>query len=176
MPRELLAEDAAENRQERGVAQACPEDGRYVGSKSPIRMREHLEREAALVEALVAGAERGLIISAHDIAEGGFAVALAEACFNPRAILGAEVELGRAGNADAVDFFGEGASTVVLSMGTENVAQVEQLFAGRGIEFAVIGRVTSEHRLKIVNVIDEDVSELMRIYENAIPRRLAGGD
>jgi len=36
--------------------------------------------------------------------------------------------------------------------------------------------VTSEHRLKIVNVIDEDVSELMRIYENAIPRRLAGGD
>ncbi|MEA2648770.1 MAG: phosphoribosylformylglycinamidine synthase subunit PurL, partial [Candidatus Binataceae bacterium] len=142
------------------------------GQLNPI----DLEREAALVEALVAGAERGLIISAHDIAEGGFAVALAEACFNPRAILGAEVELGRAGNADAVDFFGEGASTVVLSMATENVAQVEQLFAGRGIEFAVIGRVTSEHRLKIVNVIDEDVSELMRIYENAIPRRLAGGD
>jgi phosphoribosylformylglycinamidine (FGAM) synthase-like enzyme len=137
-----------------------------------------LAREAALVDGLVAGAERGLIRSAHDIAEGGFAVALAEACFNPRAILGAEVELGRAGNADAVDFFGEGASTVVLSMAKENVAQVEQLFAGRGnkIEFAVIGQVTSDPRLKIGNVIDEDVSELMRIYENAIPRRLAGGD
>jgi selenophosphate synthetase-related protein len=91
-------------------------------------------------------------------------------------ILGAEVELGHAGNADAVDFFGEGASTVVLSMAKENVAALEQLFAGREIDFAVIGRVTSEHRLKIVNVIDEDVSELMRIYENAIPRRLAGGD
>jgi len=61
-------------------------------------------------------------------------------------------------------------------MATENVAALDQLFAGREIEFAVIGRVTSEHRLKIVNVIDEDVSELMRIYENAIPRRLAGGD
>src|SRR5713101_7534061 len=142
------------------------------GQLNPI----DLGREAALVEGLVAGAERGLIRSAHDIAEGGLAVALAEACFNPRAILGAEVELGRAGNADAVDFFGEGASTVVLSMPEENVAQVEQLFAGHGIEFTVIGSVTSEHRLKIVNVIDEDVSELMRIYENAIPRRLAGGD
>jgi phosphoribosylformylglycinamidine synthase len=142
------------------------------GKLNPI----DLAREAALVEALVAGAERGLIRSAHDIGEGGLAVALAEACFNPRVILGAEVELGRAGNADAVDFFGEGASTVVLSIAKENVAALEQLFAGREIEFAVIGRVTSEHRLKIVNVIDEDVSELMRIYENAIPRRLAGGD
>jgi phosphoribosylformylglycinamidine synthase len=142
------------------------------GKLNPI----DLAREAALVEALVAGAERGLIRSAHDIGEGGLAVALAESCFNPRVILGAEVELGHAGNADAVDFFGEGASTVVLSMAKENVAALEQLFAGREIDFAVIGRVTSEHRLKIVNVIDEDVSELMRIYENAIPRRLAGGD
>ena len=135
-----------------------------------------LAREAALIEGLVEGCEQGLIRSAHDIAEGGLAVALAEACFNPRAILGAEVELGRAGNADAVDFFGEGASTVVLSMADEDIARVEKLFAGRDIEFAVIGRVTSEPRLKIGNVIDEDVSELMRIYENAIPRRLAGGD
>ena len=63
-----------------------------------------LAREAALVEGLVEGAEQGLIRSAHDVAEGGLAVALAEACFNPRAILGAEVELGRAGNADAVVF------------------------------------------------------------------------
>ena len=135
-----------------------------------------LKREAAMVEGLVAGAELGLIRSAHDIAEGGLAVALAEACFNPRAILGAEVELGHAGNADAVDFFGEGASTVVLSMAEKDIARVEQLFAGRGIEFAIIGRVTKEPRLKIGEAIDEDVSELMRIYENAIPRRLAGGD
>jgi selenophosphate synthetase-related protein len=63
-----------------------------------------------------------------------------------------------------------------MSMADEDIARVEQLFAGREIEFAVIGRVTSAPRLKIGNVIDEDVSELMRIYENAIPRRLAGGD
>jgi phosphoribosylformylglycinamidine synthase II len=142
------------------------------GKLAPIE----LEHEAALVEALVAGAERGLIRSAHDIAEGGLAVAMAEACFNPRAILGAEVDLGRAGNADAVDFFGEGASTVILSIAANDVAQAEELFASREIEFAVIGHVTSEPRLKIGKAIDEDVSELMRIYENAIPRRLAGGD
>jgi phosphoribosylformylglycinamidine synthase II len=135
-----------------------------------------LTREAALVEGLVEGAEQGLIRSAHDIAEGGLAVAMAEACFNPRAILGAEVELGRAGNADAVFFFGEGASTVILSIAPGDAARVEKLFAGRGLEFQVIGNVTAEPRLKIGAAIDESVSELQRIYEDAIPRRLRGGD
>ncbi|HKN11729.1 MAG TPA: phosphoribosylformylglycinamidine synthase subunit PurL [Candidatus Binatus sp.] len=134
-----------------------------------------LAREAALIDGLVEGAEQGLIRSAHDIAEGGLAVALAEACFNPRAILGAEVELGRAGNAAAVDFFGEGASTVILAIGPGDVARVEKLFARRGLELALVGKVIAEPRLKIGS-IDESVSELQRIYEDAIPRRLRGGD
>ncbi|HWJ39477.1 MAG TPA: phosphoribosylformylglycinamidine synthase subunit PurL, partial [Candidatus Limnocylindrales bacterium] len=135
-----------------------------------------LAREAALIDGLVEGCEQGLIRSAHDIAEGGLAVAMAEACFNPRAILGAEVELRHAGTADAVDFFGEGASTVILSIAQDDVARVEKLFAGRGLEFAVVGKVIADPRLKIGNAIDDDVSELQRIYEDAIPRRLRGGD
>jgi phosphoribosylformylglycinamidine synthase subunit PurL len=142
------------------------------GSLNPI----DLAREAALIDALVEGCEQGLIRSAHDIAEGGLAVAMAEACFNPRAILGAEVELGRAGNADAVDFFGEGASTVILSIAPGDVPRVEKLFARRGLEFEVIGNVTADPRLKLGAALDEDVSDLQRIYEDAIPRRLRGGD
>jgi phosphoribosylformylglycinamidine synthase subunit PurL len=134
-----------------------------------------LAREAALIDGLVEGVEQGLIRSAHDIAEGGLAVALAEACFNPRAILGAEVELGRAGT-DAVNFFGEGASTVILSIAQGDVARVEKLFAGRGLDFELIGQVTSDPRLKTGSALNEDVSELQRIYEDAIPRRLRGGD
>jgi selenophosphate synthetase-related protein len=106
-------------------------------------------------------------------------VALAEACFNPRAILGAEVELGRAGNADAVDFFGEGASTVILSVAADQVDRASSLFARRGLEFAIIGRVIAEPRLRIgaADGLDEDLAELRRIYEDAIPRRLsAAGD
>ena len=135
-----------------------------------------LAREAALIDGLVEGAEQGLIRSAHDIAEGGLAVALAEACFNPRAILGAEVELGQAGNADADAFFGEGASTVILSIAPGDAARVGKLFAGRGLEFAIIGQVTADPRLKIGSAIDDDVSELQHIYEDAIPRRLGSGD
>jgi hypothetical protein len=44
------------------------------------------------------------------------------------------------------------------------------------LEFSVVGKVIADPRLKNDNAIDEDVSELQRIYEDAIPRRLSSGD
>jgi hypothetical protein len=43
------------------------------------------------------------------------------------------------------------------------------------LEFAVVGKVIAEPRLRIGS-LDESVAELQRIYEDAIPRRLRGGD
>jgi phosphoribosylformylglycinamidine synthase II len=129
-----------------------------------------LKRERALIEGLVAAADRGLIRSAHDVAEGGLAVSLAECCFNPDGVLGAEIDRMPDGR-EAEVFFGEGASTVVLSAAADEVEKLRELFGG--LEFGVIGHATSEPRLKLVKAIDEDVRELMRIHEQAIARRLA---
>jgi len=136
------------------------------GSLAPL----DLKRERALIEGLVAAADRGLIRSAHDVGEGGFAVALAQCCFNPDGVLGAEVE-GMPGGSEAEVFFGEGASAVVLSAAANEVEKLRELFDG--IEFSVIGRVTSEPRLRVAKAIDEDVRELRQIHEQAIARRLA---
>jgi selenophosphate synthetase-related protein len=65
---------------------------------------------------------------------------------------------------------------VILSIAQGDVARVEKLFAGRGLDFELIGQVTSDPRLKTGSALNEDVSELQRIYEDAIPRRLRGGD
>ena len=129
-----------------------------------------LERERALIEGLVAAADRGLIRSAHDVAEGGLAVTLAECCFNPDGVLGAEID-GMPDGGGAEVFFGEGASTVVLSAAFDEIEKLRQIFDG--IEFNVIGRVISEPRLRVAKVIDEDVPELRQIHEQAIARRLA---
>ncbi len=129
-----------------------------------------LKRERALIEGLVAAADRGLIRSAHDVAEGGLAVSLAECCFSPDGVLGAEIDRMPDGR-EAEVFFGEGASTVVLSAAADEVEKLRELFGG--LEFGVIGHATSEPRLKLVKAIDEDVRELMRIHEQAIARRLA---
>jgi phosphoribosylformylglycinamidine (FGAM) synthase-like enzyme len=129
-----------------------------------------LKRERALIEGLVAAADRGLIRSAHDVAEGGLAVTLAECCFNPDGVLGAEIDgMPEQGGAEA--FFGEGASRVVLSAPPGEVEKLRGLFGG--IEFSVIGRVTVEPRLRVAKAIDEDVRELRQIHEQAIVRRLA---
>jgi phosphoribosylformylglycinamidine synthase subunit PurL len=132
--------------------------------------RLDLKRERALVEGLVAAADRGLIRSAHDVAEGGLAVTLAECCFNPDGVLGAEID-GMPEPVGAEVFFGEGASSVVLSAAADDVEALRELFGG--VEFTVMGRVIDGPRLRIANAIDEDVRELRRIHEQAIVRRLA---
>jgi phosphoribosylformylglycinamidine synthase len=129
-----------------------------------------LERERMLVEGLVAAADRGLIRSAHDVAEGGLAVTLAQCCFNPDSVPGAEID-GMPDRGGAEVFFGEGASTVVLSAAPDEVEKLRGIFAG--IEFTVVGRVSGEPRLRVAKVIDEDVAELRQIHEQAIARRLA---
>ncbi len=135
------------------------------GSLEPI----DLARERTLIGGLVGGAELGLIRSAHDVSEGGLGVTLAEACFGPAGVIGAQIDALAAQGDATVELFGEGPSTVVMSVAPENVARVKELFPG--LECAVIGRVIAEPKLRIAALIDDDVGELQRIYEQAIPRR-----
>ena len=128
-----------------------------------------LVRERKLIDGLVECTDRRLIRSAHDVSEGGLAVALAESCFNPGKLLGVEVNLG-AGSHVAEVLFGEGPSTVVISAPVENIQVLQQVFAP--LEIVAIGRVSAAPRLKIDAVIDEDVATLQRLYEEAIPGRL----
>jgi len=144
----------------------------FGGGEEPLCPID-LQREAALVDGLIAGAEQGLIKSAHDVAEGGLMVALTEACFNPDGVMGAEADLAALGPASTAELFGEGASSVVISVSTKDVEQVAQIFSSRGIDCRSIGRVIAEARLRLSPVIDEDVLDLQRAYELALPGRLA---
>jgi phosphoribosylformylglycinamidine synthase len=128
-----------------------------------------LRRERKLLDGLVECADRRLIRSAHDVSEGGLAVALAESCFNPGGLLGVEIDLGDSGHVAEV-LFGEGSSTVVISASVENIEVLHQIFAP--LEVVVSGRVTQAPRLKIGAAIDEDVAALRGLYEGALPGRL----
>jgi phosphoribosylformylglycinamidine synthase subunit PurL len=128
-----------------------------------------LGRERRLLDGLVECADRRLIRSAHDVSEGGLAVALAESCFNPGGLLGVEVDHGGGGHSAEV-LFGEGSSTVVISAPVENIEVLHQVFAP--LEVVAIGRVTLAPRLKIGVTIDEDVDALRGLYEDALPGRL----
>jgi phosphoribosylformylglycinamidine synthase len=129
-----------------------------------------LARERRLVDGLVECADRRLIRSAHDVSEGGLAVALAEACFNPGGALGAEIGLEAGRNGTAESLFGEGSSAIVVSAAADKLEAIRELFPA--LDVRMIGTVTRAARLRIDSLIDEDVHRLMRFYEEALPGRL----
>ena len=66
------------------------------GRKEGLPPRLNIELELAVQNAVRELIRAGLIKSAHDCSEGGLAVALAECCFNPDRLLGAEINVAQA--------------------------------------------------------------------------------
>jgi phosphoribosylformylglycinamidine synthase len=119
----------------------------------------------------------GLIRSAHDVSEGGLAVALAECCISgPGVGFGAEIEMEGELRPDAW-LFGESQSRVVLSVRRRHLGRIRELAESMQVPFTVLGEVKGR-RLRIGELIDADVAELRATWTNALPRRMAsaGGD
>ena len=100
------------------------------------------ERELALQNALREIIRAGYVRSAHDCSEGGLAVAMAEACFNPSGPLGAQIDLGAAGEMRLDQLlFNESQSRVVISTVSGNVEKVMELLEERGVPGHLLGIV-----------------------------------
>ena len=133
-----------------------------------------LGREAALQRLIVDAIAQGLIRSAHDCAEGGLAITIAECCFDTG--LGALADL-PAVDVDAADFcdistlFNESASRVVASADRQAAERLVQLAEKRGVPARVIGGVGGD-RIRIGidgrGVIDESVVRAERIWADSI--------
>jgi len=106
-----------------------------------------LEAEASLHKLLITLAADKLIYSARDIADGGIAVALAQAAF-PLSI-GATVEQDQSLLAHPLfGLFAEPASTILTTAHTDNIAAIEHLAGQHNFFVARIG-VTGGSRLEI---------------------------
>ncbi|WP_413537878.1 phosphoribosylformylglycinamidine synthase subunit PurL [Enterococcus malodoratus] len=122
-----------------------------------------LSVEKANQELVLSAIKAGLVASAHDCAEGGLAVAIAEASFNN--LLGVDVTA----NMPVENLFAETQSRFVLSVKAENQAAFEK-FAGEKAE--KIGNVTNTGELKLtaddgeITVATKTAKEL---WEEAIP-------
>jgi len=92
----------------------------------------------------------GLVKSAHDCSEGGLAVALAECCFNPEKLFGAEVDL-KAGDTPATAIlFNESQSRIVISVAQENLQKTMSVLQEKEMPFQKLGRVTgNELRIRV---------------------------
>jgi phosphoribosylformylglycinamidine synthase len=123
----------------------------------------------------------GLVRSAHDCSEGGIAVALAECCFNPEKLFGAEISVARAsglrGEEDrkrdaCATLFNESQSRIVISVGAENLDQAMSMLRQREVPFQQLGRVRGDE-LRIRLNEDEFAWPIADLYDdwfNAIRR------
>jgi phosphoribosylformylglycinamidine (FGAM) synthase-like enzyme len=137
-----------------------------------------LNNEAALHRVLVEGASRGIVRSAHDCAEGGLAVAVAECCFDSG--LGAVADVnGVPADVDGFEavttLFSESASRVIVSVSTSHVGELLSLASREGIVATRLGLVGGRAiRIAIdgMAVIDMPVEEAEGIWATAIEQRI----
>ncbi|NLT71678.1 MAG: phosphoribosylformylglycinamidine synthase subunit PurL [Verrucomicrobiaceae bacterium] len=117
--------------------------------------------------------KQGLILSAHDVGEGGLAVTLAEAAFSGKA--GLEIDLCSLPMDDdaskAAMLFGESPSRLVIEVAPENLEKVAKLFDG--LPFAALGRATSRHANLVVDwgeetLINESLTDLKSLWKNGL--------
>src|SRR5881398_3276407 len=92
----------------------------------------------------------GLVKSAHDCSEGGLAVALTECCFNPRKLLGAEIDL-KAGEAPVTAaLFNESQSRIVISVDSKDAQKMTAILQQSGVPFQRLGQVEgNELRIRV---------------------------
>ncbi len=135
-----------------------------------------LEAEKRLQSALLAAIRAGLVRSAHDVSEGGVAVALAESAIaDSTAPLGVDVTLDDELPANAL-LYGEGQSRVVISCDGARTRALLSRFSEAGVTAKRVGRVGSPGgRFRIATrevTIDVPVDSLARAWYDALPRRM----
>jgi phosphoribosylformylglycinamidine synthase len=117
-----------------------------------------------------AAAEEGALRSAHDVAEGGLCVALAECCFTSADRLGARIDLEQGMRADVL-LFGESQSRVIVSVDRQGWPRLRDRARREGIPVEVIGEVIGD-RLEIGDWIDFSIADLAEVWEGALERAL----
>ena len=115
-------------------------------------------------------ASSGMIGAAHDISDGGLAVAVAEMCLAGR--VGARVDLPKGG--DRLGWaFGEDQARYVVA--TDRCDALLKAAAKAGVPAARVGEFSDGDELHFGDESAISVGELRRVWEDAIPRLMQAG-
>ncbi|MGG0464930.1 phosphoribosylformylglycinamidine synthase subunit PurL [Priestia aryabhattai] len=137
------------------------ENGTVFGHSPKLDLVVEKTRQDQLLQAI----REGAVQSAHDIAEGGFAVALAEKVMNGSG-LGVDVTVD--GEATA-ELFSETQSRFIVTVSPENKEKFEMLVQ----DVTLVGRVTEDATLTVKHqenvLVQLSVEELTTAWKGALP-------
>src|SRR5438034_591088 len=122
----------------------------------------------------------GLVKSAHDCSEGGLAVAVAECCFNPEKLLGAEINLKAADTPATTVLFDESQSRIVISVARADLEKTESILREHGVLFQELGEVGGDtlsirvneetFRWQVADLYDDWWNSIRRTVEDETER------
>lgn len=127
-----------------------------------------MEREKRVHEAVIKAVRNGLLSSAHDCADGGLAITLAESCI--MGMVGANVSL-LSNCAPSAALFAETQSRVVVSLAPANLGALREIADEFKVECTVLGHVGGDGlniRVNDVEVISVRIEEIADRWRNAI--------
>ena len=127
-----------------------------------------LEAEARLAALVRTAARRGLLRSAHDLAEGGLAVALAEATFGSG--LGARLRVA----STPTELFSETQARAIVALAPAHLDELLVLAEKHGVAATEIGETGGDRLVVAADgaTIDVEVARLREIWSTALPRAL----
>jgi phosphoribosylformylglycinamidine synthase subunit PurL len=144
--------------------------GRLAGEPAPL----DLDRERAVQAACLVAIESGCVRSAHDAAEGGLAVALAESCVTGPRRLGATIRLPDEGRIDEV-LFGEAPSRILVTTAPGDLSRLTQIVGEWAVPVHVLGEVGGDRlevRVGSAVRVSQATEALADAFENGLARAL----
>ncbi len=130
-----------------------------------------LQKEKKLIDTLLLSIKYGLIKSAHDLSDGGLAVALAECCImNRKKKIGANINLNFKFRKDFY-LFSESQSRIIVSIDKNYQNDFERILIQEKIPFEQIG-IVGGNRLVVNDVIDLSLEQIDDAYFNSFKRMI----
>jgi phosphoribosylformylglycinamidine synthase subunit PurL len=145
--------------------------GRLAGTLAAL----DLEIERRVQAAVRAAIGAGLVTAAHDCAEGGVAVALAESCITGRESVGCDVTLAADGRRDQA-LFGEGPSRVVVAVDASRQREFDALMAESAIPWRWLGTTGGDRlrlRLGATTIVDLGLDSVEHAWRNGFECHMA---
>ncbi len=138
----------------------------YTGKTAGMAPEIDIQEEIRLQKVVLKAIKENVLNSAHDCADGGMAICLAEKSIFSDYKLGAEIEIG---DTSVENLFGESHSRIIVSLNPNKVNALEKICVENEVALKKIGRVVKE-RFEIKHVLKTNFDKITKEYENAIPR------
>ena len=139
--------------------------GKIEGPLHNFDIKSELDVQNLCLDAI----KEGLINSAHDISDGGLAVNIAESILFSDKSISAEINLSRKMRNDEL-LFGECQSVIIVTINEENLFTLVEKAQTLNVYTQTIGKVTSNGKLVINDLIDIGKKELNDAYFRSLEK------